>query len=291
MWTDWTRQGDVALVRQDGGQAKVEFPRGKAVFQTAGNTSHVRVSPSGDAVAFLEHPMTMDDGGNVVWVEASGTAHRVSEGWASEEGLAWSPDGREIWFTASRTGVNRALFAASRSGSVRVVASIPGTMTLHDILLWANWRSAAMPCAWSCRSVPSVRNRRRMFPGLTGLNPKISRRTAGSSLHRGWGRRRARVWRVRERSHQRRYYQVSDGEGFAFLPDGKSVLTMLPRENTHLNVVPLGAGQPRVIDGHGLAYQDAQIFPDGRKLLAHGSMPGQGGRFYTQSMTAVLQCR
>ena len=49
MWTDWTRQGDVALVRQDAGQAKVEFPRGKPVFQTAGYVTDLRVSPSGDA--------------------------------------------------------------------------------------------------------------------------------------------------------------------------------------------------------------------------------------------------
>jgi Tol biopolymer transport system component len=78
--------------------------------------------------------------------------------------------------------------------------------------------------------------------------------------------------------------KISDGEGFDFLPDGKSVITMLPRENGHLNVVPVGAGQSRIIDGNGFAYQSAQVFPDGRKLLVHGSLPGKAAHLYTQSV-------
>jgi Tol biopolymer transport system component len=78
--------------------------------------------------------------------------------------------------------------------------------------------------------------------------------------------------------------KLSDGEGFAFLPDGKSVVTMLPRENTHLNIVPVGAGQSRTIDGNGFSYQWAQVFPGGRKLLVSGSMPGKATRLYTQSI-------
>lgn len=289
MWTDWTAEGDVALVRQDAGQAKVEFPRGKPVFQTAGYVSDLRVSPGGDAVAFLEHPMTMDDGGNVVWVSSSGAAHRVSEGWASEEGLAWSPDGREIWFTASRSGVNRALYAATRSGSVRVVASIPGTMTLHDIsprgqVLLSRDAMREVMTLGASGGVPGQEQEKDASwfdwsqPEDISSDGRYLLFTEGGE---GGGREYAAY--VRDLSTGATT-KLSDGEGFAFLPDGKSILTMLPRENNHLNVVPVGAGQPRVISGNGFSYQWAQVFPDGRKLLVNGSMPGQGLRLYTQSI-------
>ncbi|HEY3839515.1 MAG TPA: hypothetical protein VGL72_23250 [Bryobacteraceae bacterium] len=284
-WTDWTPRGDVALSRADSGQTKVEFPRGHTVFQTAGYISHLRVSPSGDAVAFLDHPMGMDDGGSVVWVDSAGVTHRVSAGWASEEGLAWSPDGREIWFTASRTGVNRSLYAASRAGSLRLVASIPGTMTLHDI----------SPQGQVVLSRDTLREV--MYMGTIGQEPEKDISWFDWSqpddvspdgrylLFTEGGEGGGREYGVYTRDLTTgTTTKLSDGEGFTFLPDGKNVVTMLPRENSHLNIVPVGAGQTRTIDGNGLAYQWAQAFPDGRKLLIVGSMPGKGLQLFTQSV-------
>jgi DNA-binding winged helix-turn-helix (wHTH) protein/Tol biopolymer transport system component len=284
-WTDWTPDGDVALSRSDAGQTKVEFPRGRVVYETAGYISHLRVSPSGDAAAFLDHPMGMDDGGSVIWVDSVGAAHRISTGWASEEGLAWSPDGREIWFTASRTGVNRALYAASRSGTVRMVASIPGTMTLHDI----------SPQGQVVLSRDMLREV--MFMGTTGeeaeqdiswfdwSQPGDVSPDGHYLLFTEGGEGGGREYGVYTRDLTTgTTTKLSDGEGFGFLPDGKSVITMLPRENSHLNIVPIGAGQTRTIDGNGLAYQFAQAFPDGKKMLVVGSMPGKGLQLFTQPL-------
>jgi DNA-binding winged helix-turn-helix (wHTH) protein len=286
---EWTPQGDIALVRTDAGQAKVEFPRGKTVFQTAGFISDLRVSPAGDGIAFLEHPMTMDDGGNVVWIEPSGAVHRVSEGWASEQGLAWSPNGREIWFTASRNGLNRSLYAVSRSGSLRVVASIPGTMTLHDIspqgevvlsrdALREVMSSGSIGAAMGADLEKDISWFDWSHPNEISPDGHYLLFTEGGE---GGGREYAVYLRDLRTGATTR---LSDGEGFAFLPDSKFVVTMLPRENNHLNVVPVGAGQPRTIDSgiKGFVYQEVTIFPDGRKLLVNGNLPGQGLRLYTQ---------
>jgi DNA-binding winged helix-turn-helix (wHTH) protein/Tol biopolymer transport system component len=284
-WADWLPMGELAIVRQGAGMAVVEYPRGKAVFHTTGYVSDLRVSPKGDAVAFIEHPMAMDDGGNVVWVDRSGGAHRVSEGWASADGLAWSGDGKEIWFTASRTGVNRSLYATSRNGTIRMIASIPGTMTLHDISPQGQVvlsRDTLRQVMWMGREGQNKEKDISWFdwsqPDDISPDGRYLLFTEGGE---GGGREYGAYIRDLVSDSTTK---LSDGEGLTFLPDGKSVITILPRETMHLNVVSLGAGQARVIDGHGLSYQWAQVFPDGKKLLVAGSMPGKSVRLYTQSI-------
>lgn len=49
-------------------------------------------------------------------------------------GLAWSPDGSEVWFTGDESGGgDRALYALSMSGKRRRLASVPGAMTIFDV--------------------------------------------------------------------------------------------------------------------------------------------------------------
>lgn len=46
---------------------------------------------------------------------------------------SWSPDGREIWFTNGRTQSMRPIEAVSLAGRRRLLARVPGTMTLYDV--------------------------------------------------------------------------------------------------------------------------------------------------------------
>ncbi len=48
-------------------------------------------------------------------------------------GLAWSPRGEEIWFTATDTGANLSLYAVTPSGDVRVLVRVPGGIRLQDV--------------------------------------------------------------------------------------------------------------------------------------------------------------
>jgi len=50
-------------------------------------------------------------------------------------GIAWAPDGREVWFTGSLRGAgyDRALYALSLDGRRRLIARIPGAMTVWDV--------------------------------------------------------------------------------------------------------------------------------------------------------------
>ena len=65
-------------------------------------------------------------------VDATGKKRDLTKGWYSVQGLAWASK-TEVWFTGTKTGVARALFAVSLAGAERLVARIPGTLTLHDV--------------------------------------------------------------------------------------------------------------------------------------------------------------
>jgi hypothetical protein len=131
---DWSPDGaSLAVVRAPGWRYRLEFPAGKILYETSGWISHPRVSPGGDAVAFLDHPLFGDDRGSVAVVDRAGKRRTLSDGWESEQGLVWSPPGDEIWFTATESGSNRALHAVALSGRRRVITSMVGTLTLQDI--------------------------------------------------------------------------------------------------------------------------------------------------------------
>ncbi len=133
-WADWSPDGSaLAVVRAVGARQRLEFPLGHVLYETGGWISHPRVSPKGDQIAFLDHPIYPDDCGVVSTVDLAGHAKTLSMGWESEEGLAWSPDAAEIWFSATRAGLERQIYAVDLSGRLRLIYRAPGGVTLLDM--------------------------------------------------------------------------------------------------------------------------------------------------------------
>jgi hypothetical protein len=66
-------------------------------------------------------------------VDGAGHKQRLSEEFSSEQGLAWSAKGDDVWFTATRSGEAFALYAVSTGGKQRLVARGPTNLTLDDI--------------------------------------------------------------------------------------------------------------------------------------------------------------
>ena len=67
-----------------------------------------------------------------------GKRNGLTRDWYGTQGLAWSPDDKEIWFTASELGLDHYLSAVSLSGEERLVARMPGTLVVFDI--WRDGR-------------------------------------------------------------------------------------------------------------------------------------------------------
>ena len=131
---DWAPDGNTfAVAHFADNEFRLEYPAGKVLYRTRGWIGSPRISPDGKSVAFLDHPLFGDDQGRISLIDSSGKKRDLTQEWTSAQGMAWNPNGKEIWFSASDTGTNSALYAVTTSGKQRLVLRPPGRVVLHDI--------------------------------------------------------------------------------------------------------------------------------------------------------------
>jgi Tol biopolymer transport system component len=131
---DWAPDGTtLALVRRVGGEDRLEMPPGRVLMTTPGNLGNVRVSPDGRRVGLTEHTVIGDARGRVAVVDTAGRKTALTGEFSNVAGLAWSPNGHEIWFSADTEGMEQGLHAASLDGRLRRVAQFPTRVVLHDL--------------------------------------------------------------------------------------------------------------------------------------------------------------
>lgn len=285
-WADWSTDGnDFAIVRDLGGQNRLEYPIGKVLYQTAGWISHPRISPKGDYIAFIEHPARRDDAGSIAVVDLAGHKKTLSEGWGSAQGLAWAPSAPEIWFTSTKIGNGRSLTAVDLSGREHPFAREPGALTLQDVgkdgslLLTLDAVRAGMmgraegeakerDLSWLDWSVPD---------DLSVDGKTVVFTEAGE----GGGQNYAAYTRNTDGSPAVR---LGEGSAYALSPDGKWVISGIPGSPSRLSLLPTGAGEARALTKDGINHVRARWFPDGKRFLFLGSEPGHGVRLYVQDV-------
>ena len=125
-WADWGASGEIAVVHHVDGRDQIEFPIGHVLYQSNGWISHIRVSPQDDRIAFINHLSLWDDRGSVWLVDHAGRVRTLSPVYDSADGLAWSSDGKEIWFTAAASGYTRSLWAVNDAGKIRTILKDSG---------------------------------------------------------------------------------------------------------------------------------------------------------------------
>jgi eukaryotic-like serine/threonine-protein kinase len=285
-WADWSPDGsNLAVVRLEQGRHRLEYPPGKLLYEGDGWIGHIRMSPKGDLIAFIDHPLLGDDGGALATVDLSGKKTTLSTGWDSIQGVAWAPGGNEIWFTATRTGGDRSLYAADLSGNVRLLARVPGELTLLDIgrdgnvlLTRGNDRAGIIGLApgetkerdlsWLDWSVPgdlSADGQTMLFTEAgEGGGPKYAvylRKTDGSPAIR-----------------------LSDGSGLALSPDGKwaAVRPNVTAPAPFL-MLPTGVGEAKPLLQDAINHLIVYWLGDGKKLVFSGNESGHGVRYFVEA--------
>jgi len=284
-FADWSPDGSTLAIAHDvAGRKRLEFPPGKVLYEADGWIGQLRIAPKGDLVAFLDHPQHRDDGGSIAIVDSVGKKTTLSEGWDSIQGLAWSPGGDEIWFTATRTGGDRSLYAVNLSAKVRILARVPGELTLLDvgkegnvlltrgidragIVGLAPGETKERDLSWLDWSVPndlSADGKAVLFSEAgEGGGPKYAvylRKTDGSPAVR-----------------------LGEGTGVALSPDGKWAAAHPNSTPAPLVLLPTGVGETKPLTQDSINHLRVRWLSDGKRFVFVGNEPGHGMKLYVQS--------
>ena len=288
-FADWSRDGrELAIIRTVGDKNRLEFPIGRVLYETGGWIGNPRVSPRSDSVAFLDYTGWGDPGGSVALVDLSGRKTTLASGFNRQEGLAWTPDGKEIWFTATRAGSARYLAAVTPSGRERVILRETGPMTIHDIspdgavlmsrddlrreqFALVPGESAERDLSWHDYSVPV---------GISADGRLIAFEEFGDSggaAHHVYVRKTDGSPAV----------EIGEGESMALSRDGTKVLSLVGHFSKHPEfvVLPTGTGTPRAVSTEPLEYDVATLSPDGSKILFAAHAPGHAPRIFVQDIS------
>ncbi len=124
----WAPDGEQLAVLRQGG-LRLEFPVGHVIVERkTGSLDLVRIAAAGDRLAFIDRPASGDTGGHIVVVDRAGKQLVMSRAHDGIEGIAWSPDGREVWFSDSST-----IYGIDARGTERVVLRGVGRLVLADV--------------------------------------------------------------------------------------------------------------------------------------------------------------
>jgi dipeptidyl aminopeptidase/acylaminoacyl peptidase len=208
----------------------------------------------------------------VISVErATGRTTTHSEGWITLYGLAWRTAG-EIWFTATRVGVARSIWAVPVSGGrERLLARTPGELTIQDV---ARDGRTLMTSDNGMVGIIGARSAEEGERDLSLLDWSLLRDiTPDGKLilfdESGEGGGASHAVYVR-RTDGSPAVRLGEGVGGSFSPDGRWAISR-KAGSRQLVLLPVRAGEARLLDIHGLTYHSARFVPDGKAILTAAS--------------------
>lgn len=282
---DWGPDGrDLAAVVLRDGRESIEYPVGHPLL-TNTHAATPRVSPRNDRIAYQDWDPSTDSGGAISTVDLQGKKEVLSPGWNHIQGLNWTPDGKEVWFTAAKTGSARALWAVDLKKHLRLLARVPGALTIMDIskdgrvlLVYLRRRgsmTAFLPGATAEREIGWLD-----FSTAAGISDD-GRRILFTEQAEGGGANHA-VY-LRDMS-QPEPVRLAEGTAIALSADGQWALTVHPSAPRQFVLVPTGAGLPRKLP---LPFTplSATFLPDGKGALVSGVEGSEPQRVFHLDLT------
>jgi Tol biopolymer transport system component len=275
---DWASDSQrLAVVRAKPGFQQLEFPPGNVLYRSTGRIANPRISPQGDLIAFGDLGITGT--GFVATVDLKGTKKTLTEFWLGAlTGLAWSPSGHEILFTASEYGFASSLYAVSPSGRQRLVAHLNGLYSLFDVasdgrlLLRHDVRSSTLVY------LPRVDSKETdlYWHDLSEIGD-ISR--DGKFLlfsEGGDATRKGEDWVAYLRGTDgSAAVRLGPGWALQISPDGKWAMVLgSTRVPSQLVLLPTGTGDARQVTHDAIHHQGAAWTPDGKRVVFVGNEPG-----------------
>jgi Tol biopolymer transport system component len=283
---DWSPDGkELAVVHFVGPKRRVEYPIGKVLYETTEWIQGPRISPNGEFVAFTEWREAV----RLLVVDRRGVVRTLAENIGIPGPPCWTASGEEIWWS-SVPNVSRAqateLHAVSLKGAKRIVSTLPGEFGLHDIA--ADGRLLLEHASKTYTMLGT-------FPGQPGqLNLDWLDQSTPADLSRD-----GKLLMFGDRGDagsatQGAYFRKTDGspavrlgEGSAgdFSPDGKWTLVCRKLPKHYLVLIPVGAGEEKVIErGTPVPNGNVRFHPDGTRVIYEAAEPGGRERVYEQKI-------
>jgi Tol biopolymer transport system component len=273
---DWSPRGDLAVVRMKGPNSTLEFPLGHPLFRTNGLIDVPRFSHQGDRIAFFHRPIDAPGTSEILVTDLNGQVHAWSKGIRHPQGLAWSPDGSEIWFThVGPAGWQPDLLSAvGRGGLIRDVyrstspillfdvakdgrVLIANVIVRNDLVYAGDGRDPQTLLSWSDQNEVAA------LSAEGKVLFTVSQRVPNSEDN---------LWVVLRSKSGSPAQRLAKGRAADLSPDGRWALVDSP-DSTALSAVPTGVGQARPIPTAGLHIGEARWMPDGKKVLVVGRSP------------------
>jgi Tol biopolymer transport system component len=280
---DWSPDAkELAVVHRVNGRDRLEYPIGKTLLETDGYFSHIRVSPKGDRIAFLDHPFFGDNQGTAAVVDLQGKKQTLSEEMAAIGGLAWNSRTSEVWFAGTRAGERIALRASSMSGKSRMILQVPLDMTLQDVLPDGRVLLTGDKVTFESFGGSSTQPKERDL-GVLGLTSAsdisadgqfvlLTEQEVGGSNYDVYLRKTDGSLPVR----------IGEGIARSLSPDGRFVVatTYMPPS---ISILPTGAGEAKRFTPDLFEYLGAQFLTNDR-IVVVGNPAGHLPRAYVMEL-------
>jgi Tol biopolymer transport system component len=284
---DWTQDGNtMAVARRMSGQWQLEFPLGHVIWKSEFPPYGLRLSPDGEHIAFCVY----DEGSRIGLVTLNRGGERKFLGVVSGQNSApenarlfWAPDGGEIWFRSFDANDLGTIYGLSLSGKRRVIARLPGQVTLHDLsrtgqaLISTDATRVGILGAAPGETVEkdlSVLDASEI-PGISDDGQMILADAVAAS-----GGPRGSIYL--RRTDGSPPVRLAGGKGFALSPDGKWVsgYTTTDAGKRRFVLIPTGTGEEKEVIVPGLVNQSAVVagwLPGDQNFLVQGALPGKKG--------------
>jgi eukaryotic-like serine/threonine-protein kinase len=284
---DWSPDGKgLAVVRFQAGKETLEYPIGKVLYESLGWIGSPRFSADGKHLAFVDHPLPGDDGGSVAVVDLADHKQKLTKDWASIRDLGWAPRNDAIWFTAS-SALSRALYSVTLSGRQRLLADVPGNMTLFDVAkdgrALVEEEDERMEMAVLSSGAQSERRLTWLDWSLFNDISDDGKTVLFTESGAGGGPNYSVYLRNLDGSPAVR---LGDGEASALSPDGQWAIVDHPHDSGsgQLFLLPTGAGESRQLTSGNLDHLTPSWLPDSKSIIFTGLEKGHGPRIYIQSL-------
>jgi eukaryotic-like serine/threonine-protein kinase len=286
---DWTADGkDLAILRiTEANHSVIEWPPGHVLLDSPHGVDNLRLSPTGDRIAFFESLGSAGEHGvaaDLSLVDPSGKKIVLTRA-RHPAGLAWGSAG-DVWFAEVSERGETSLSAVELSGRVRLVWRAGGRLALKDIARDGSALVTLFQIRRGIMARPPGSASEIDFSWLDGSEAADISRDGRTLLFNetaaGGGETQSFYVRGMDGSPAIR---LGEGTASALSADGRLVLARSPgRPRNEILLVTTGAGESRRVSLPGIERSVWFWFtPDGRRIVFTASNGG-AHRFFIMDL-------